>query len=55
MPTPPGTSDRARPEDLPEQNKLGSGVSNQTLLTVALVAVPVIFGVVLWASLSDRD
>lgn len=55
MPTPPGTSDRARPQDMPAKNKLGNRVSPNTLTVVGLVAVPVILGVILWASLSDRD
>ncbi len=55
MPTPPGTSNRARPQDMPSRNALGTGVSTQTLATVGLIAIPLIFGAVLWASFSDRD
>ena len=53
MPTPPGTSNRAKPQDMPVQNFLGTGISKQALTTVGLVAVPLIFGAILWASLSD--
>ena len=55
MPTPPGTSDRARPQDMPRKNILGTGLSPQTLTTVGLVALPIVFGIILWASLSDND
>lgn len=53
MPTPPGTSDRARPQDMPKANVLGRNVSAQTLTTVGLVAIPVVLGAIIWASLSD--
>lgn len=53
MPTPPGTSDRAKPQDMPNGNVLGTGISTKTLTTVGLVTVPLIFGAILWASLSD--
>ncbi len=53
LPTPPGTSNRPKPQDLPKKNVLGFGASSQTLTTVGLVAIPLIFGVILWASLSD--
>ena len=55
MPTPPGTREQARPQDMPRQNVLGSGVSAQTITTVGLIAVPLIFGAILWASLSGSD
>lgn len=55
MPTPPGTSDRARPQDMPRNNLLGYNVSPQTLTTIGLIAVPVLLGAVIWASLSDND
>ncbi|WP_419805460.1 SRPBCC family protein [Terriglobus sp.] len=55
MPTPPGTSNRAKPQDMPKLNLLGRSISTQTLTTVGLVTVPLIFGVILWASLSDND
>lgn len=53
MPTPPGTSDRAKPQDMPKGNFLGTGISTQTITTVGLVTIPMIFGAILWASLSD--
>ena len=55
MATPPGTSNRAKPQDMLKINFLGKKVSAQTAATVGLIAVPLIFGVILWASLSDRD
>ena len=55
MPTPPGTSDRARPEDMPRRNILGTGISRNTITAVGLITVPIIFCAILWASLSDSD
>lgn len=55
MPTPPGTSNRATPRDMPAGNALGTGLSLGTLTTIGLVAIPVILGTILWASLSDND
>ncbi|GAA3749273.1 SRPBCC family protein [Terriglobus aquaticus] len=55
LPTPPGTSDRAHPQDLPRKNRFIGKLSPDTLTTVGLATIPVVLGVILWASLSDND
>ncbi len=54
MPTPPGTRENARPEDMPTRNLLGSTPS-KTLTTIGLIALPILVGTVIWASVSGDD
>lgn len=53
MPTPPGTSDRARPEDMPKGDAFRADSLWNTAAIVGLVAMPILLGTVIWASLSD--
>ena len=54
LPTPPGTRESARPEDLPSGNGAGTSRVGRTLLMAGIAAIPLVVGTIVWASRGDE-
>lgn len=54
MPTPPGTRESARPEDLPSKTS-GSFLSSKTFAVASIIALPLVIGGIVWSKLSGSD
>ena len=54
LPTPPGTRESARPDDLPKRGS-GKAITGRNLAIAGLVAVPLVIGTAAWSILSKKD